>query len=50
MDAGIRHIAMDGTSRVFFSNVLRSWDNSKEAKWTNGTGRNTAARRQLSLG
>jgi hypothetical protein len=34
-------------ARLRFSNALRSWDNVKEAKWTNGTPRNTAARRGL---
>ena len=34
-------------ARLRFSNVLRSWDNAKGAKWTDNTGRNTAARRKL---
>ena len=34
-------------ARLRFSNALRSWDNAKEAKWTNGTARNTAVRRAL---
>jgi hypothetical protein len=33
-------------ARLRFSNVLRSWDNVKEAKWTDNTGRNTADRRK----
>jgi hypothetical protein len=32
--------------RLLFSNLLRSWDNAKEGKWTNSTIRNTAARRK----
>jgi hypothetical protein len=34
-------------ARLRFSNAIRSWDNIKEAKWTNGTARNTAVRRNL---
>jgi hypothetical protein len=33
-------------ARLRFSNVLRSWDNVKVAKWVEGTARNTAARRK----
>lgn len=33
-------------SRLRFSHLLRSWDNVKEARWTNGSDRNTAARRK----
>lgn len=32
--------------RIKFSNLLRSWDNAKDADWTSNTPRNTAARRQ----
>ncbi len=32
--------------RVRFSNLLRSWDNSRDAKWINNTRRNSAERRQ----
>src|SRR5437870_4979785 len=32
--------------RLLFSNLLRSWDNSKDGKWTNTATRNTAARRK----
>ncbi|SRR6266542_4142570 len=32
--------------RLLFSTLLRSWDNAKEANWTNETARNTASRRQ----
>jgi hypothetical protein len=32
--------------RLRFSNVLRSWDNTKDATWGRNTVRNTAARRQ----
>jgi hypothetical protein len=32
--------------RLLFSTLLRSWDNAKDAKWANGTARNTASRRQ----
>jgi hypothetical protein len=32
--------------RLLFSNLLRSWDNSKDGKWTSITTRNTAARRK----
>jgi Z1 domain len=34
-------------SRLKFSNLLRSWDNTKEANWTGSTARNTAQRRKL---
>lgn len=34
-------------TRLRFSNLLRSWDNTKEATWTAGTARNTAGRRKL---
>ena len=33
-------------ARLRFSNLLRSWDNAKDAKWSADTPRNTAARRQ----
>lgn len=33
-------------ARLRFSHVLRSWDNAKDAKWTDGTARNTEARRR----
>src|SRR5688572_14664457 len=33
-------------ARLRFSHLLRSWDNVREAKWTNGSDRNTAARRK----
>src|SRR4051812_32040703 len=33
-------------ARLRFSNLLRSWDNIKDAKWTSGTARNTAPRRK----
>jgi hypothetical protein len=33
--------------RLMFSNLLRSWDNSKDPSWSEGTDRNTAARRQI---
>ena len=34
-------------ARLRFSNLLRSWDNAKEAKWVDDTARNTSARRTL---
>jgi hypothetical protein len=34
-------------ARLRFSNLLRSWDNAKEAKWVGNTARNTSARRML---
>lgn len=34
-------------ARLRFSNLLRSWDNSKDANWVEGTNRNTTARRQV---
>jgi hypothetical protein len=33
-------------ARLRFSNLLRSWDNSKDGPWTGDTARNTAARRK----
>ena len=33
-------------ARLRFSNLLRAWDNAKEAAWAVGTARNTAQRRQ----
>lgn len=33
-------------ARLRFSNLVRSWDNTRDAKWVNGTARNTADRRQ----
>ena len=33
-------------ARLRFSNVLRSWDNAKDAAWINGTQRNTVERRK----
>src|SRR5688572_16955361 len=33
-------------ARLRFSNVLRSWDNTKDAKWTEDTARNTEPRRK----
>lgn len=32
-------------ARLQFSSLLRSWDNTKDGKWTNGTPRNTEVRR-----
>jgi len=32
--------------RLLFSNLLRSWDNSKDGRWVNATTRNTVARRK----
>lgn len=32
--------------RLLFSNLLRSWDNSKDGKWTHDTTRNTGTRRK----
>src|SRR5262245_51041624 len=34
-------------ARLLFSNLLRTWDNVKDARWTSGVDRNTAARRKL---
>ena len=34
-------------ARLLFSNLLRTWDNVKEARWTRGTDRNTESRRKL---
>ena len=33
-------------ARLRFSNLLRSWDNAKDAKWAGDTARNTAVRRK----
>ena len=33
-------------ARLLFSNLLRSWDNAKDARWTGETARNTAGRRK----
>jgi hypothetical protein len=33
-------------ARLLFSNLLRSWDNAKDAKWSDDTARNTSARRK----
>jgi hypothetical protein len=33
-------------ARLLFSNILRTWDNAKDAKWTGATTRNSAARRK----
>jgi len=35
----------NNAARLRFSDLLRSWDNVKEAKWTNSTARNTSSRR-----
>ena len=32
--------------RLRFSDLMRSWDNTRDAEWINGTARNTAERRQ----
>src|SRR4051812_20849011 len=37
----------NASARLRFSNLLRSWDNSKDANWIEGTSRNTTARRQV---
>jgi hypothetical protein len=34
-------------ARLRFSNILRSWDNAKDAKWVGATARNSTARRRL---
>src|SRR5687768_14678041 len=34
-------------ARLRFSNLLRSWDNSKDAQWAEATSRNTTARRKV---
>lgn len=34
-------------ARLLFSNLLRTWDNVKDARWTRGVDRNTATRRKL---
>jgi hypothetical protein len=34
-------------ARLLFSNLLRTWDNVKDARWTRGVDRNTAGRRKL---
>src|SRR4051812_36269401 len=36
----------NNSARLRFSNLLRSWDNMKDAKWSNSTARNTVDRRQ----
>ncbi|EKZ98385.1 hypothetical protein D769_15465 [Cupriavidus sp. HMR-1] len=35
------------STRLRFSNLLRSWDNEKDPSWAGGTERNTAARRKV---
>lgn len=37
----------NNAARLRFSNLLRSWDNSKDGKWISSTSRNTDARRKL---
>ena len=39
-------IEPNGPARLLFSNLLRSWDNTKDAAWIAGTTRNTAQRRR----
>lgn len=36
----------NNAARLRFSNLLRSWDNAKDAKWAGDTARNTADRRR----
>ena len=35
----------NAVARLRFSSLLRSWDNAKDAKWANGSSRNTEERR-----
>jgi len=37
----------NAAERVFFSNLLHTWDNIQGAAWTSGTSRNTAERRRI---
>jgi hypothetical protein len=39
-------VAPNDASRLRFSNLLRSWDNAKDATWIGGTARNSAGRRK----
>jgi hypothetical protein len=36
----------NNSARLRFSNLLRSWDNAKDSRWTGDTARNSAARRK----